>query len=118
MRKAFFAAAASLVCFMMLTPIAAQQSDGRSSSSRFHRKGDRAIQNRYIVVLDRDATGRRGDLAANAMEVASLMPEWAGTVTHRFNHAINGFVAAMTEDQALSISEDPRVAFVEEDAVV
>jgi len=118
MKKAFFAAAASLVCLMMLTPIAAQQPDGRSSSSRFHRKGDRAIQNHYIVVLDRDSTGRSGEVAANAMETASIMPEWAGTVTYRFNHAINGFAAMMTEQQALSVSDDPRVAFVEEDSVM
>ena len=118
MEKAFFAAAASLVCLMMLTPIAAQQPDGRSSSSRFHRKGDRAIQNHYIVVLDRDSTGRSGEVAANAMETASIMPEWAGTVTYRFNHAINGFAAMMTEQQALSVSDDPRVAFVEEDSVM
>ena len=118
MRKAFFAAAASLVCFMMLTPISAQQSDGRSSSARFHRKGDRAIQNRYIVVLDRDATGRKGDMTANAVEVAAIVPEWMGTVTHRFNHAINGFAAVLTEEQALSVSDDPRVAFVEEDSVM
>ena len=43
------------------------------------------------------------------------MPEWAGTVTRRFNHAINGFAAQMTEEQALSVSDDSRVAFVEED---
>src|SRR5262245_34659469 len=118
MKKAFFAAAASLVCLMMLTPIAAQQPDSRSSSARFHRKGDRKIQNHYIVVLDRDSTGQSGDVAANAMETASIMPEWAGTVTYRFNYAINGFAALMTEQQALSVSDDPRVAFVEEDSVV
>ena len=118
MKKAFFAAAASIVCLIMLTPIAAQQPDSRSSSSRFHRKGARAIQNHYIVVLDRDSTGRDGDVVANAMETASIMPEWAGTVTYRFNYAINGFAALMTEEQALSVSDDPRVAFVEEDSVV
>lgn len=118
MRKAFFATATLLVCVMALPPIAAQQSDGRSSSARFHRKGDRAIQHHYIVVLDRDATGRGGDAAANAREIADLMPEWRGTVTHRFNHALNGFAAVMTEEQALGVSDDPRVAFVEEDSVV
>src|SRR5439155_1358610 len=102
-----------------LLPIAAQQSDGTQSRSvRFHQKGARAITNHYIVVLDRDATGRAGDLAFNAGETAQLMPEWAGTVTRRFNHAINGFAAYMTEQQALSLSEDSRVRFVEEDSVV
>ena len=118
MRKAFFAAATLLVCVTALPPIAAQQSDSRSSSARFHRKGDRAIQHHYIVVLDRDSTGRRGDTAANTREIADLMPEWRGTVTQRFNHALNGFAAVMTEEQALGVSDDPRVAFVEEDSVV
>src|SRR6266850_776340 len=111
----------SFVCLLMLAliPIAAQQPDGsQSRSARFHRKGARAIPNHYIVVLDRDAIGRAGDLAFNAGEIAQLMPEWAGTVTRRFNHAINGFAAYMTEQQALSLSEDSRVKFVEEDSVV
>jgi subtilisin family serine protease len=99
-------------------PTAAQQSENKSSSARFHRKGDRAIQNRYIVVLDRDATGRRGDVEANAREIEEIVPEWVGTVTQRFNHAINGFAALMTEEQALAVSDDPRVAFVEEDSVM
>jgi subtilisin family serine protease len=118
MKRLFIAAAVSLVCFMTLMPMAAQQSDGKASSARFHRKGDRAIQNHYIVVLDRDATGRRGEVSANAVEIESIMPDWAGTVTHRFNHAINGFAALMTEEQALAVSDDPRVAFVEEDSVM
>ena len=111
----------SFVCLVMLAlmPIAAQQSDRTPSrSARFHRKGNRAIPNHYIVVLDRDAVGRAGDLAFNDSEIAQLMPEWAGTVTRRFNHAINGFAAYMTEQQALSLSEDSRVRFVEEDSVV
>jgi hypothetical protein len=46
------------------------------------------------------------------------MPEWAGTVTRGYNHAINGFAAYMTEQQALALSEDSRVAFVEEDSIM
>src|SRR5438034_5648807 len=104
---------------LALMPIEAQQSDGtQSRSARFHRKGNRAIPNHYIVVLDRDAVGRAGDLAFNDSEIAQLMPEWAGTVTRRFNHAINGFAAFMTEQQASSLSDDSRVRFVEEDSVV
>src|SRR5438552_1092393 len=102
MRRTNGAAILFFVCLLMLAlmPIAAQQSDGtQSRSARFHRKGARAIPNHYIVVLDRDTTGRAGDLAVNAGEIAQLMPEWAGTVTRRFNHAINGFAAYMTEQQ-------------------
>jgi hypothetical protein len=72
---------ACFVCLMMLAlmPVAAQQLNFvRSPSARFHRQGNRAIPNHYIVVLDRDATGRQGDAAHNAAQVAELMPEWAG----------------------------------------
>ena len=120
MKRPFVAVSLSLVCLMTLAlmPTEAQQSEPARSSARFHRKGPRAIQNHYIVVLDRDATGRSGDEAINAQEVETLVPDWVGTVTERFNYAINGFAAMMTEEQALLLSEDSRVAFVEEDAVV
>ena len=121
MKRTHGATILSLVGLLMLAllPVAAQQPDvTQSSSTRFHRKGNRAIPNHYIVVLDRDADGRRGDRAFNAGEVAQLMPDWAGTVTRRFDHAVNGFAAYMTEQQALSLSEDSRVRFVEEDSVV
>jgi aqualysin 1 len=119
MKRPFGVVSLCLVCLMMLAlmPTAAQQSDATRSSARFHRKGARAIQNHYIVVLDRDATGRTGDEAVNALEIERLVPEWVGNVTRRFDYAINGFAALMTEEQALLLSEDSRVAFVEEDAV-
>jgi aqualysin 1 len=109
-----------LVCLAMLamTPIAAQQANDRSHGGRFKRQGDRAIPNYYIVVLDRDVTGRSSEVALNDAQVSALMPEWAGTVTRRFNHALNGFAAYMSEQQAESLSDDPRVALVEEDSVM
>jgi len=115
-------AAICLVCLVIMatTPITAQQPNDRSLGGRFHRHGDRAIPNHYIVVLDRDVSigGRQTDIALNDSAVAQLMPEWAGTVTRRFNHALNGFAAYMTEQQAETLSDDPRVAFVEEDSIV
>jgi aqualysin 1 len=105
---------------LALMPIEAQQplDATQSRSARFRRMGDRAIPNHYIVVLDRDAVGRQGDAASNAAQVDSLMPEWAGTVTRRFDHALNGFAAFMTAQQAERLSEDTRVRFVEEDSIV
>jgi subtilisin family serine protease len=105
---------------LALFPVAAQQQDFSQSAStaRFHRQGVRAIPNHYIVVLDNDASGRIGNAATNARMISQLMPEWAGTVTRRFDHAINGFAAYMTEEQALALSQDDRVAFVEEDSIM
>jgi subtilisin family serine protease len=110
-----------LVCLVMmaLAPITAQQSaNDTSPSGRFQRHGARAIPNHYIVLLDRDISSRQADVDLNDRQVADLMPEWAGTVTRRFNHAVNGFTAFMTEQQALRLSDDPRVALVEEDSIV
>jgi len=111
-----------LACLVMLAlaPITAQQAATDTSHvGRFHRQGARAIPNHYIVVLDRDfSASKQADIALNDQQVTDLMPEWAGTVTRRFNHALNGFTAFMTEQQALRLADDPRVALVEEDSIV
>jgi subtilisin family serine protease len=110
------------VVILAMTPATAQQTPSdQSHGGRFHRQGARAIPAQYIVVLDRDVAGQQRDLASTALndrDVADLMPDWAGTVTRRFDHALNGFAAQMTEQQAEQLSDDPRVAFVEEDSVV
>jgi len=122
MKKNVGAQILSLLVLILLAlfPVAAQQNDVTQSAStaRFQRKGFRAIPNHYIVVLDNDAVGRTGNAATNARVVTDLMPEWAGTVTHRYDHAINGFAAFMTEQQARALSEDSRVRFVEEDSIM
>ena len=110
------------VVILAIAPTTAQQTAAdRTHGGRFHRHGARAIPNHYIVVLDRDAAGPQAAVASaelNDRDIADLMPDWAGTVTRRFNHALNGFTADMTEQQAEQLSDDPRVAFVEEDSVV
>ena len=114
--KPSFAAAISAAALVLLAlaPIGAQQ----ASNEKFHRHGHRAIPNHYIVVLDRDVTIGESGKALNDREVAELMPPWAGAVTRRFDHALNGFAAFMTEQQAEALAADSRVAFVEEDALV
>jgi aqualysin 1 len=111
--KRLVGALIACLVYPMMPPLVAQ-----SHSTRFHRQGNRAIANHYIVVLDRDATGQSGDAALNARQIAELMPEWRGTVLQRFDHALNGFTAFMTEQEAVALSEDPRVRFVEEDSIV
>ena len=111
----------AVVIVAMTSATAQQTAADRSHGGRFHRHGARAIPNHYIVVLDRDVAAPPGAAASiemNDRDVADLMPDWAGTVTRRFDHALNGFTAQMTEQQAEQLSDDPRVAFVEEDSVV
>jgi aqualysin 1 len=86
---------------------------------RFHRHPDRKIPNSYIVVLDQDALGAAGDpgaAAADADEV--ILSTSSGRVKHVYANALRGFSAEMTEDDALALSNDPRVRFVEEDSVM
>jgi subtilisin family serine protease len=133
MKRSFGAVVLSSIGLIVLAlpPIAAQRQidfgQVQLSSSRFIRMGDRAIPNHYIVVLDRDVeTGptarttaaRAAAEARNAADIAVLLPEFAGTVTQRYDTAVNGFSAVMTEAQAIALSEDSRVRFVEEDSIM
>jgi subtilisin family serine protease len=64
-----------------------------------------AIPDSYIVVLDDDA--------ADA-DVNALSREHKAKVRGRFKNAVNGFSATMSRKQALELSADPSVAFVEQ----
>lgn len=117
---------------LMFVPVRAQQ-DGRQDqaaeaarpdrggnqdSARFHRHKDK-IPNNYIVVLDQDATGAAGDPGVAAAEADQVVASTSsGRVKHVYAHALNGFSAEMTEDDAIALSHDPRVRFVEEDSVM
>ena len=80
-----------------------------ASASRVIHRPD-AIAGRYIVVL----AGSRAPSAA----AASLGRTYGGKVQRVFGAALDGYVATMTSEQANALSRDPRVAYVEQDAVV
>ena len=71
-----------------------------------------AIPGRYIVVL-RSPVPRAPGFVATGMQRA-----YGASVQRVFSSALNGFVADMSRAQALRTSRDPRVAYVEQDAVV
>ena len=71
-----------------------------------------AIPGRYIVVL-RSSPSRTSSAVA-----ADLQRAYGADVRLVFGDALDGFVAEMTRTQALRASRDPRVAYVEQDAVV
>jgi subtilisin family serine protease len=117
-----------VVCLgvLALVPALAQQTGsqgggqpGNQDPPRFHRHGPDRIANHYIVVLDEDAAGVAGDFYAASVRADQVMRRRpSGRVTDVFAHAISGFAAEMTEDEAMALSEDPDVRFVEEDSVV
>ena len=80
--------------------------------------GKWAIPQHYIVVLDVDADGVHGDTSLAARMADELTTAYGGLATNTYAYALNGFSAQMTEEEALRLSKDPRVRFVEEDSVM
>ncbi|HJS27905.1 MAG TPA: S8 family peptidase, partial [Actinomycetota bacterium] len=78
---------------------------------RVHRSPN-AVPHRYIVVLDPAVE------TASSSVADDLERTYGGDVRRVYRNALDGFVARMTERQALATSRDPRVAFVEQDAFV
>ena len=119
MRKTLLLLATLALCLTALT-----SSGSRSSASpapprkgqKLHKK-EKAIPGNYIVVLDDVAAGEPGPYSQAEQVTDVLVAAYGGKVRKRYGHALNGYAAEMTEDEALALSEDPRVKFVEEDQV-
>ena len=107
-----------------LTPSQAQeqtikQDEGRRiGTPKFHRMGSRAVPLQYIVILDRDAEVIEGDRRVANRTATELTEDLGAIALNVYSHAVSGFSAQMTEEQALKLSEDPRVRFVEEDSII
>jgi subtilisin family serine protease len=105
---------------VLLSPLFAQEenSRGRRSTAKLHRKGARAVPNQYIVVLEDDAEIAAGDYASVLGRVQQVTRGRAVVPEHVYAAALRGFAAFMREQDAIAISADPRVRFVEEDALM
>ncbi|HJQ34621.1 MAG TPA: S8 family serine peptidase [Pyrinomonadaceae bacterium] len=85
------------------------------------RRSERPIPDHYIVVLnggdasqvEANASQARADASTDAIALAE---EHGGTVQLVYEHALRGFSVEMSEKEALALSRDPRVAYVEEDS--
>jgi subtilisin family serine protease len=114
----FFVCIASVA----LMPALAQQDLSPASqiggADKFIRMGKTAIPQSYIVVLDNDVDVINGNFALAAQNANDLTADYGGVITNLYTHALNGFSTQMGEDQALKLSQDPRVKFVEEDSVM
>jgi subtilisin family serine protease len=110
-----------LLAALALMPALAQQPDFRVlplTSNKFLRQGARAIPNQYIVVLNDQAKAAGDRTALAATDAFSLTAQFGGAVTEVYGHAIKGFAVQMSEAEAIRLSQDPRVAFVEEDSIM
>src|ERR1044071_4253817 len=107
-----FAFVALWLAVVVLTTVHGQNPN--SNSSKFRRlRADKKIANQYIVVL-------KDNVADVDAEAHRLARDFDGDRSggHTYNRAIKGFSVRMSEQQALRLADDPRVAFVEEDGVV
>ena len=115
----FIACMAALV----LMPVLAQKDldstgSAKEDPAKFIRQGKNAIPGQYIVVLDMDTDVVRGNYAETLNMVDGLTAAYSAVPVYLYSHALNGFSAEMTEEQAIKMSQDPRVRFVEEDSII
>ena len=82
------------------------------------RKNANKIENNYIVVLDDSVVGERGRFSIAPYIASELSLTHKGKLKHTFQHALNGFSVEMSPEDAERLSQDFRVAYVEEDGVV
>jgi subtilisin family serine protease len=101
----------------MPVAVAAAQGQGREAAEKF-RRAERAVPNEYIVVLNDLAAGPRGEHSLVPTVAGNLRSIFGGTVRRTYNHALLGFTIRMPEAAARLLSQDPRVAFVQEDSVI
>jgi len=123
MRKLLTLVAVAALCGAALTTthtrgVAPSAAAAQKQTAKFHSQGARAVPGQYIVVLTDEAAGLLGNFSMAAQAADALTAAYGGQVERVYQHALNGFSARMSREAALALSQDPRVAFVEEDAVV
>ncbi|HEX5708916.1 MAG TPA: S8 family peptidase [Pyrinomonadaceae bacterium] len=122
MKKCFALVAAVVLCTVaLMTSPTSQAGNGNANgkekqASKFLTKAEKKIPNNYIVVLNDWAAGPQGEFSQSAQAADQLTLAFGGRVKHVYKHALNGFSVEMPEAAARALAEDPRVAFVEEDA--
>lgn len=99
---------------VLLTSSTAQSQGNRNKL----RKNSHKIENSYIVVLDDRVVGERGRNSIAPYIAAELATTHRGNLKHVYQNALNGFAVEMSAEDAERLSEDFRVAYVEEDGVV
>jgi subtilisin family serine protease len=90
----------------------------RSQKKDKIRKNSHKIENNYIVVLNNAVVGEQGLYSIAPYIAEELAITHKGKLKHVYQNALNGFAVEMSAEDAERLSDDFRVAFVEEDGVV
>lgn len=110
------AALAAFVLSFSLSTIGPESESDDGASLAPASADDGLIEGQYIVVL-RDAEPGAAPVQASAM-AADMVERQGGAVLHTYQHALRGFAARMSAEQAQALAADPRVAYVEQDGTV
>jgi len=102
--------------FMPSSTVSSTTSSAAVKSKLF--KKEKPIPNEYIVVIKDYAADPKGDDSLAEYIANDLAGAHNGKVKKVYKHALHGFSIQMSEEDALALSEDPRVDFVEEDGEV
>jgi len=103
--------------FLGLMIFASGPSRSAGKNDKLHKKANK-IANNNIVVLDDSVVGERGAYSIAPYIADEMASRHGGKIKHIYKNALNGFAIEMSEADAELVSQDFRVAFVEEDAVM
>jgi subtilisin family serine protease len=114
MKKLAVFTALTLFCSLIFItgPVRSQGNKGKLL------RKENKIKNSYIVVFDDAVVGEKGDYSIAPYMADDMANVYRGKVKQVYKHALNGFSVEMSEEDALKMSQDYRVKFVEEDGVM
>jgi subtilisin family serine protease len=99
-----------IVCLLALAP---QQALGQNFHSARLRKSEGAIPGHYIVVFNKSVPAARVEAFA-----AQLAREHGGKVGFTYRSVLRGFSVELTEAQAVALSRNQHIEYVEQDTMV
>lgn len=105
----------ALLCFFGLR--GAQRSAAQTAASRLIHVAE-AVPQQYIVVFNTTSNQPFAPAPQIAERTQRVASAYHARVGHIYTHTFNGFSARMTPDDALRLSRDPDVKYVEEDGIV
>ena len=121
MKKVFLLVIFAGLCVSVFLSPAVKSQGGKkgvgAENAKLRRTANK-IENNYIVVLDDSIIGERGRFSIAPYVAQEMVATHRGQLKHLYQHAINGFAVEMTPEEAEALSQDFRVAYVEEDGIV
>src|SRR3954447_519301 len=110
-RISVFTAAALLLCVAIALSVAPGTS-GQGQKSKVKKKA-RPVEGQYIITLQEWAAQPYGDNSFAPTLAADLVSQHRGQLKQVFKHALLGFTAQLSPEEAEALTDDPRVESVE-----